>query len=143
MSRTPVTGAVINTVLAKQIAGLALIKTPQKAISEQLGLTAYQVGKIMASDEFKAALKEIGDASVAEAKQTIRAQTSKLAQEVTRVLTAKLQEDNLEAVKIALKIIGFDEEEKVTGDTNISVVLPGVAAPVKTVESDVIEIESE
>jgi hypothetical protein len=117
---------VIDELVVKQVAALSATGASPVAIAEQLGMSRYQVKKIIASGRYAEIVKDIGDEVVKGAKQVIRSKTSELAKEITRVLTERLADNDLEAVKVALKIIGFDNsDDKDKGDTNINVILPG------------------
>jgi hypothetical protein len=117
---------VIDELVVKQVAALSATGASPVAIAEQLGMSRYQVKKIIASGQYAEVIKDIGDEVVKGAKQVIRSKTSELAKEITRVLTERLAENDLEAVKVALKIIGFDNsDDKDKGETNINVILPG------------------
>lgn len=117
---------VIDEVVTKQVAALVLTGATTREVAEQLGLGISQVRKIQNSTKFKEVLSAVGDAAVMEAKQAIRAETSRMARKIIKVINEQLDEGNLEAVKIGLKVLGLDQvEEKQQGDTNISVVLPG------------------
>lgn len=115
----------ISDLVIKQVSASAATGATIGQIATQLSLSKYHVKKIMAMPEFKKIVKDIGDEAVNNAKQVIRSSTSELAAEVSRVLKERLEDNDLEAVKVALKIIGFDQQEQSKGDTNIVVQLPG------------------
>lgn len=124
----PTPEVVISEAVLKQAAALAAQGATIKQIAERLGVSQFITKKMMANPDFKHWIKEIGDEALNNAKQIIRAKTSDLANEVTRVLKARLEEDDLEAVKIALKVIGFDQPQDTgKGDTTLVVNLPGVS----------------
>jgi hypothetical protein len=128
----PAPAVVIDELVVKQVAALAISGASPKAIADELGITPYQARKILASDNCKQLIKTVGDEALAQAKSIIRTETSKLAVEVMRALRAKLAKDDLDAVKVALRVLGLDQpEEKDTGNTHISVVLPGQSQPAK------------
>lgn len=118
---------VIDEVITKQVAALAITGANPLQISQSLSLSRYQVQKIMQSDKFKEVLKDTGDAALADARQVMRAQTASLAKEMVRVLKKQLGDDSLEAVKIGLKVLGIEQLDDKGGDTNISVVLPSMS----------------
>ncbi len=112
----------------QEIALLELEGCTARQISERTGLTTYQVRKIQGSESYKATVqkfqKEVFDASI----QKLRSKFSKMVDKVVSVVEHHLDENNLEAVKVFGKFIGVEKEEKATGDTNISLVLPGSSA---------------
>lgn len=130
----PAPEVIINEAIIAQAAALAATGATTQQIATQLGMSKYHAKKVMSYPEFKKQVKAIGDEAVNNAKQIIRSQTSDLANEVARVLKARLEENDLEAVKVALKVIGFEQEEQNRGDTNIVVQLPGSVE--KHVESE-------
>lgn len=130
-------------VVTRQVAALAASGASRTVIASQLGLSLYKVKAVMASDEFKQLVTDIGDEATRTAKQQIKASVGNLATEVARVLKEQLQENNLEAVKIALKVMGFDQAEEQKGDTNIQVILPGQEKNVIEGEFRAIETESD
>lgn len=132
--------AVTDEVVIKQLAAASVMGATMAQMMEQTGLNKYQINKTTSTPEFKKYLKEVGDEALSQAKQIIKSNTSKLATEITRVLTEELQNNSLEAVKIAIKIIGFGEEEnKQQQDTQIIVNLPGSTEKVINTSSVPIE----
>lgn len=121
----------IEEALIKQIASLIVAQTPEERIAEQLRITRREVRKILLTDACKVAIKEIGDAAVRVAIQTIRTRTSHLAHLATDVLEKNLAKGDLEAVKLVYRTVGIFEaaEAKPQGDTNLTVVLPGKVEP--------------
>lgn len=119
----------------KQVAAMAATGASRNEIADQLKISRYTASKIMTLPLFKIVVKEIGDEAVSNAKQIIRSKTGFLAQKIMEVLTARLEKDDLEAVKVALKIMGFDQSDAPKGDTTFTIQLPGVQnATGKTVE---------
>ena len=125
----------ITDVIIKQVAALSATGASILEISEQLHISRYHAKKITLQPEFKKIIRDIGDDAVATAKQLLRTKTGELANEVYRVIRERLEDNDLEAAKVVLKIIGFDQQEQTQGDTQINVVLPG-QAEVKTVDSE-------
>lgn len=135
----PTPEVVISDLVVKQAAAQAATGATITQIAASLGISKYHVKRIMQTPKFKAVIKDIGDEAVTNAKQVIRSKTGELAQEVSRVLKERLEDNDLEAVKVALKIIGFDSQETERGDTNIVVQLPGIQE--KTVTAEFKEVE--
>lgn len=131
---------VVEETRAKQVAALSVAGLSQDDMSKELGISKRQVRKILVTDEFKAAVKEIGDEAVRVAVQIIRTRTARLADKATVQLEKALNKGDLEAVKLVYKTAGiFDSIEKQpAGDTNLTVVLPGAS---KEVKADVVEGE--
>ena len=123
MGKTP--SVIIDETIIKQVAASAVLGSSVNQMATELGISRFQVRKVMNMPEFKAIMQDLGNDSINTAKQAIRAKTADMAAEVTRVLMEQLKENSLEAVKIALRIMGFDNEERQVADTQINVVLPG------------------
>lgn len=119
---------VVDTVTVKQVASMFATGATKTDIVNTLGVTRVQLGRIMLREDFKSALQSIGDKAVEDARAIIRAQTMDLAVEVKRVLQEQLRENSLEAVKISLRVMGFDQQQEQKSNTNIQVVLPGAVA---------------
>lgn len=112
-------------ILAKKIAAMyATGITSERAIAKELQVSPYVVRKVRESPEYLNVVKGIGDEVLTQAKGLIRSETAKLAKEAIRVLKAQLKDNNLDAVKVALKVLGFEDKNEEKGDTNIQVVLP-------------------
>lgn len=122
-----------------EVAVLAIAGMPQTGIAKKLSISRSKVQTIQRKPEYKALFDDMVNETVGTAKGVIKHETAKLASEVMRVLITQLRDkDNLEAVKIALKVLGVDQlEEQEKGGTSINLVLPGQA--VKTVVSDMKE----
>ncbi len=128
MSKPPET--LLTEVVVKQVAALAVSGATPGEIAAKLGMTKWQVKKAMQLPAYKAYMKEVGDAALSTAKEFIRAEMGKLSKEIMRVIRTQLEEkDSLDAVKIALKVVGFDQEEQVKGDTTLNVIMPGANKP--------------
>jgi hypothetical protein len=129
---------VLSEVIVRQVAAASLAPgcTPAR-IAEQTGLSLYQVRKVMAREDFKKYLKDLAEEALAPAKAKLRNAFSNMADSVISAMENNLAENNMEAVKVALKVMGMMDEEKVAGDTQINVVLPG-AQVTKEVTSEVV-----
>lgn len=128
----------ITNEMIKKVAICAATGATVNAISTETGISRHLIRKIMFTPKFKEELRVTTDEVTSQAKTYLRAEISKLSHEVFRVISDQLREKNsLEAVKIALKIMGFEnEEEKKQGDTNIVVKLPGQVS-LKDVANDI------
>lgn len=109
----------------KKVAALADTGLSARQIAEETHLSIWQVKRIMASDEFKLTLRDMADKAVADVAAKWRLQVSKLLPKMLKVIENRLEKDDLEAVKVGLKSLGIGSEEKVQGDTSISILLPG------------------
>lgn len=133
--------AVIDEIILRRIAIAAATLMPATKIAEEVGLSPYQVRRLMGTPKFREVLKELSDMETGMARLAMRTEVSKLANEALRVIREQLGENSLEAVKIALKIMGLDAvEDKSNGPTTISVVLPGQQAPMKEFTSEAIDV---
>lgn len=137
------TKEVLEQTLIQQIAGLALQNTPAHKIAEQLGITRYKCEKIIKSTEFKAFLRELGDRAAEAALAAYKSKLDTLEPLAFAALKHNLQDKKLEAVRLWGEHVGLnkkqDAEQK---DTAIQIILPGGLSPEKSVESEVIEIET-
>jgi hypothetical protein len=135
---------VLSEVIIRQVATASLAPgcTPAK-ISEQTGLSVYQVRKVMAREDFKKFLKELTEEALAPAKLKLKHAFSDMADSVITAMHKNLDEGNMEAVKVALKVMGLMDEEKVTGDTTIQVMMPGSQKAVKDIPATAQEVPSD
>lgn len=140
-ARTPVT---ITEMLIRRVALLTVGGANITQIAQELSIDRSVVRKILNKDECKSIVEEIEREGMATAKAIIRSQTSQLATKIIKVINDHLDNGNLEAVKVGLKILGFNEQEQVKqNDTSITVVLPGSAVPPKEVKADIVNVEPE
>lgn len=119
-----VTDKALQQSLSKQVAAIMLAGGNIHNASQTLGVSRRKIQNIILTDEYKAIVNQAGDEALGTAKTFLRREVSKLAHKMIEVINSKLDEGSLEAVKIGLKVMGFDNEERVEGDTNIQVVLP-------------------
>lgn len=126
MRKRDVTPPEVMEALAKEVAALSLVGTTHLQIASALNISLHRVKIIMKTPEFKQYLQEISDEAMSAAKQIIRKRFSDLAPKAVAVITRKLEEDDLEAVKLVLKGIGIEQDTSQVQDTNIVVQLPGV-----------------
>ena len=124
--RTGPVPKVIQDTIVKQVAALAITGAPKSAICEQLKMSDHFVRRIFKDERFKSELKAIGDEAVEVAKNTMKARVASLSDDVMHAITMQLREKySIEAVKVALRILGFGEEQQGSAVTNLQVVLPG------------------
>ena len=117
----------LDEALYVQVAALAATGATRNAIAKQLEISPFYVNRIFKSEEFQKQVRDIAEEAVGTAKNTIRFRVAELATDVLNALTYQLRDkSSIEAVKVALKVLGFGEDEQVKNDTNIQVVLPGV-----------------
>lgn len=134
---------VIDELLTRQVASL-LIKpdSTTASIASDLNISYTLARKLVNSPAVRGMLKEVGEASLVEAKNRVRKGTADLVELSLEVLKESLEKDrSLEAVKLTFKTLGAldQQEEKDGGITAINVVLPGSNAK----ESKIVEIEHE
>jgi hypothetical protein len=110
--------------ITKKLAALAGTGMSQRDMAKECNITPYQVKRIMNSDHFKELVTKIGDTYLEDAKNKWNVGVSKLMDKCLTVLRNRLDNNDLEAVKVAIKSIGIGNETQSTGDTNLTVVLP-------------------
>ena len=111
-------------VMAKQVAiCLSSGMTPPKAAKE-LGISRQKVVSISNTDKCKRTMLELSDAAVASAKSVIKSQTAGMAELVIATLKHHLKTNNHNAVPIALKVLGFEQDEPNKGPATFTVILP-------------------
>jgi hypothetical protein len=122
---------VVEESLTQQVAALAFQNIPEYKIAEELKITRYRCRKILASKEFKDIVREIGEDAVVLAKNYIKDKVAKLSPEIYETIRINLVEKrSMEAVKVALKVVGFEQEEEVKqAATMMQIILPGAALP--------------
>jgi hypothetical protein len=115
-----------------EVATLMLSGLSRHKIGEELGLNWRQVQKIMDSPECKRALRELQDAAMESARAVVVGRISKLADKVVDVIESHLEKNNLNAVPIAVKLMGLDEVKpaEAAKDTSITIVMPTAKQPV-------------
>lgn len=116
----------------KQIVTLRLANVSIKDIATQMKMTQYAVRKAIDTEEFRLQLREISDKLVDTAANTWKAGISDLIGEAHRVLRQKLQDNDLEAVKVIVRSLGVEKQESVVQQGNIQVIMPdyAIAKPV-------------
>lgn len=113
--------------MIKQLAAAALSGTVTiAALSRQFNLPRHTVKKIINSPEYTEVLGKMTDDEIMPVINRTRAKITKLGDKAVKVLEKHLEEDNLEGVKLVLKVMGLDNKpEEKQADTNINVILPG------------------
>ena len=120
--------------LLKLIASKEILQLPVVQIMEELKLNKHEFYRLKKSPEYKAVLREISDEATGNAVSVWKSSMTGLIHEAHRALREQLADNNLEAVKIVLKSIGMDAQEKAQGDTSITVVLPQLEKQEKAIE---------
>lgn len=135
---------IVDELLTRQVASLLASGSTPTQIAQVLGISRTLASKICLLPSTKSFLKEVGESSLAEAKLTIRTRVSRLANKILDVIEAKLDEGELDAVKVGLKVLGLDvaEPPSSTG-TSLTVVLPGHAPAPKPIEAEFSDVAPE
>src|SRR5574343_108341 len=108
-----------------KIATAHVLGATPKEMSVDLGITPQKIAKILNSAPCQEYVKSLGEKALTEAKAKIREQTAMLVPDIVNTLRAHLKDKNLNALPHALKILGFNDEEKQAQATNIQVIMPG------------------
>lgn len=93
-------------------------------IAEKTGLTKHRVEKLYKSDELKKHLSTISDQLVSVAASTWKGALMERIPKALAVIDKKLNEGDLEAVKIIVKSLGIDKQENPDRGGSLTVVLP-------------------
>lgn len=121
---------IVTQAMAAQVAALLIQGVSHQTIARRLSeelkitLTHRNIRRVAESEECKEILADIGNSAVANAKTKIRQELAVLVPLVVDTIRHHLEEKNLMAIAPALKILGFDTEEKATQATQIVVQLP-------------------
>lgn len=107
-----------------RIASAHILGATNKEISMDVGLSVQKIVKILNTPECQEYIKTLGEKALTDAKAKIKEQTAMLVPEIVETLRAHLKDRNLNALPHALKILGFNDEEKNTGSTSIQVIMP-------------------
>lgn len=116
----------IDEIFVRQLASnLVLGKTTQE-IAKDMNIAWDTVKRLSNRADVKALVKEIGESSVSAAKAAIKLEVSRMVKKIIDVIHKNLDEGNLEAVKIGLKVVGALEPEPIQNQASqINVILPG------------------
>lgn len=114
--------------LIKQVAALAALGGNQTSIGKELGINDETAARILAKEETRAIIDDIGDAAVKQAKARLKTQISSLAESVYKALKFQLEKKNsIQAAGLALKVMGMDGESESKAQGQLIVNLPGVS----------------
>lgn len=132
----PKNSPVITPDFIRQVAALAVTGATQVDIAEALGTTKKTVAKALALPETKDIMAEITEDAVAAAKIKLKSKISSLADAVYDALRYQIEKKkSVQAVQVALKVMGVEQAEDATGPGNITVYLPGVEQKPLTIEA--------
>jgi hypothetical protein len=115
--------------LQKQIAASLASGVALSAIAKELGINYNKAKRISNSEMVKRTMLEIAEEAVGVAKHQIKANTAHLVEGIMDTIKHHLNNKNLNAVPIALKILGFEEKEQKDQPSQFTIVLPGAEAP--------------
>lgn len=113
-------------ILAKRIHALLLVdpNRPAVAIAKELGISRFQVKRIVDSEYFRKMLEERSDADMQVAITQAKHAMSRCLHEAVRVIKHHLDKNSLDAAKMVLRSQGLEQMEERPTDTSITVVLP-------------------
>lgn len=118
-----------NEALTKQVASLMATGVPQSQIAKSLKIAVGTVKRLSETDLAKRVMLEIGEEVVHTAKVWVRANAARLKEKMIKNLEYNLEQNNLNAVPITMKILGFGEEVKDDKPANYVIVMPGAEQP--------------
>lgn len=128
--------------LVAQIATMTALGKGYTTIAKELDLTHNKTKRLMNSPECREMILRIQNDALKSAKDNIRKGVAVLADQIIETLRKHLEENNLNAIPHALKILGFNENEQSTGDSVINVILPS-AAPVTNITPEYKEVPTD
>lgn len=123
------TRELLEEVRNRQIASLLIGGATMKSTAKELGLSTSGLSKITDTEEFRAVLREVSDKLLVNAANTWKASVSELVGQSIKVLKAKLDENDLEAVKLVVRSLGVEKQAEVPQSGSIQIVLPDYNAP--------------
>lgn len=136
---TPKTKIEVTPEITRNIATRRAIGTSLRDLESEFGFSRPVINRVLSSDLAKSVIKGITDDAVSSAVVAVRKEFADLTGLITEAVKHHLKEKNLEAVKIGLKVLGFDSAERV--DTkqaqSITVILPGSSAPKEVSNGDI------
>lgn len=115
---------VVEDALATKVAILLVTGKNISQISKELGISRDRIRTLMDSDECIRGVRKLEEEGLRAAKVMIRLGVSKIAKKVLDVIEHHLDNNNLQAVAPALKILGFTENDAPQADQSITVILP-------------------
>ncbi len=129
-------------VIAKKMAALLVAGKSLNEARKELGLTPHQAKEINESYECKSTLLEMGEIVLSTAKSELRRGTATMVNKILKTLNHHLDNNHLQAISPALKILGISEDDKPASDTTIQLILPtGAIEPKPVVETTYTEIK--
>lgn len=127
------TRELLDDIRHKQIASLLIGGAKMKDVSKEIGLSLTQLGRVTDTEEFRAVLREVSDKLLANAANTWKASVSELVGQSVKVLKAKLDQNDLEAVKLIVRTLGVEKQVEAPQSGTLQIVLPDYNQP-KTIE---------
>lgn len=127
------------------VTALRLKGAGEPKISQELSITRHKVRKIIASDEYKNFLKEMGEKACNEASASFRNRMVELEPLAYAALRENLKNKKLDAVRLWAEVSGAKVGKDNQGDDSpgvINIVLPGEQPKEKDVSEKVIEVSS-
>lgn len=123
-SADPETQALVEQTRHDTIAAMLISGRSVSSIAEELKLSRSAVNKITKTPEFKAHLQDISDSMVSTAVNAWKSAMSGLISKSMAVVERKLDEGDLDAVKVVMKSIGMDKQVETQQQGTLQIVLP-------------------
>lgn len=142
MSYTPAdpqTQALVEQTRHDTIAAMLISGKSVSAIAEELGITRSAVNKITKTPEFKAHLQDISESMVSTAVNSWKSSMSHMIGKAMAVVERKLDEGELEAVKIILRSLGMDNKQETSSTGTLQIILPEYQKSAKEIKAEVKE----
>lgn len=137
---------VIDEVVTKQVAALAIAGTKITEIAKELKISYRAVKQITSSERYAELIKTVGDEALGPLVAAAKAGLARLSAKAVKVIEKALDQaidgsgnmrEGLAAAQVALKAVGIHEDGGQQNDTQITVVLPS------GVETRTIEVQGE
>jgi hypothetical protein len=115
--------------LAKQVGALLASGLSFNAVAKEMRISARKVVSLSNTEQAKRVMIDMGSGAVESARLRIKAGAARLSDKILETIEHHLDEKNIHAVPIALKVLGFGEEQGDSRPTSFTVVLPGAEVP--------------
>lgn len=125
---------VLDQALQVRVATLAFGGMSKSGISKELGISYPKVNKVLQDEETIRCIRKLRDECVEIAKARIKKGAAELADRVVEVIKHHLDNNNLNAVPHALKVLDFGVEEVGSNvGTTIQVIMPDTGSKPRSV----------
>jgi len=130
----------ITPITIRQTAMLKSVGRSAMEIAQELNISQSSVLRLLKRDDTKALIKSMETTAIQSAISVLKVELSRLLQKAVQVIERKLDEGDLDAVRVLFKGVGVESQEATKDSSQqITVIMPGAPQEPRMIQADIVQ----